>query len=221
MFIDYLKEYLISYHLYIQLVPAILGLLFIKKMDIEYRFFIGLLWYSILNEIIALYVGLNLTNGYNKIFYNIFNIVYFMFLFWLFYRKTINPQEKTTIKVTILLFISVTLYEMIFLQNYYRDAGVLSFITGGFGVLICVYYYFLNVLLSEKSINMMKDFLFWVTLAHFIYYIGFTPIKITENYFEKFYLDDSQLRGVKIIVTSIKLFLLTFGLIVCHLRKTP
>lgn len=221
MFIDYLKEYLISYHLYIQLIPAILGLFFIKKMDLEYRFFIGLLWYSILNEIAALYVGLNITNGYNKIFYNIYNIVYFLFLFWLFYRKTDNPNEKIAIKVSSLVFILVTLYEMIFLQNYYLNAGVLSFIIGGFGVLLCVFYYFLNILLSKKNINMMIDFLFWITLAHFIYYIGFTPIKITENYFKEFFIDDSHFRGVKVTVTSIKMFLLTLGLIICHLRKTP
>jgi len=210
---DMIKEYLFDSLVYIQFIPAIIGLLYWNKFKIEYKIFILVLWYSALNELFKIYYGTYIDIGQNRILTNIYNAVYFMFLFWLFYRNVLLKSIKKYIVIFIILYFVSIGYEL-FVQklNYHNKTQVLPFIIGGIGIMYCVLFYFVKILNSLKVNSVYTDLLFWIATAHFIYYLAFTPFKLGENYFYEFHRLPN-LGNIKIGVTVIKIVILSIGFI--------
>lgn len=215
---DLIKQYLVDSNNYILLIPCVLGLFVWKKVEFEYKLFIVLLIYSFLNGLFKIYYGTYIDYGQNRILTNIYNIIYFNFLFWLFYKKVNNTiLKKIIISIVLLYFLSI-LYELLIIKvNYHTQTQVIPYIIGGFGILICVFYYFISLLNSKEIISIYKNPLFWIAIAHFIYYLGFTPFKIGENYyasFDKYY----YLFKIKVPITFFKCIILSIGFI-CSRQK--
>ena len=211
--ISIIQEYLINNYLYIQLFPVLIGCFFLSKLKKEYKLFFWLLVYSVLNELFKQYYGNYIDIGRNRILTNIYNAIYFIFLFWLFYKTSKNNSFKIFIKFIVTLYFASIFYE-VFIENlnYHIQTQVIPYIVGGTGILICVFKYFFNILNSKEIINIYNDLLFWIAIAHFIYYLAFTPFKIQENYFSginKF----EYLFSFKIGVTLLKSIFLSLGFI--------
>lgn len=216
--IEIIYESVIYGYLYLQIIPALIGLLCFKKLDIYYKSFILILWFAILNEILASYYGTYISLNQNHIFYNIYNIIYFNFLFWLFYSKINKPILKNIIIINVILYFSSIVYELVFKEiNYYTQTQVLPYIISGFGILISVSYYLMTFLTSNKQENLYINLLFWIAISHFIYYLGFIPLKIGENYFINF-KQFNYLINLKIIITGLKSIILSVGFI-CSRQK--
>ncbi|MGB1309037.1 MAG: hypothetical protein ACPG6B_09015 [Oceanihabitans sp.] len=216
---DIIYEYLIDTYVYLQLPPVVIGLLLWKRFNFAYKLFILLLLYTVLNELFKWYYGNNISINQNKIFSNLWNSIYFGFLFWLFFKKCSSKILKKTILIISAIFILSMGYELLIeSKNYYSQSQVKPYIVGGFGILICVFLYFVNILQSKSITTIYFDLLFWIAIAHFIYYLGFTPFKVGENYFasfEKYH----HLFNIKIHVTFIKSIILSIGFIVCSRQK--
>jgi len=216
---ELIQNYIIDSKVYIQLFPVFIGLIVFKYFNLDYKLFIALLFYSVSNEIFKIYYGTYIDIGQNKILSNIHNVVYFGFLFWLFYKRLDSNLLKRIIVIISFLYVVSVGYELQIQKiNYHNQSQVVSFIAGGFGVLICVFLYFSSLLNSKQSIKFSSDLLFWIAIAHFIYYLGFVPFKAGENYFaafEKYH----YLFNIKIPVTILKSIILSIGLILCGRQK--
>jgi len=211
---ELLKEYIISNYLYLQLVPVIIGVSSLRKLKTPfYRYFVWLLLYVLINEIVAQWYGTYIHIGYNQIFFNVYNIVNFLFLFCMFHHVATSMVFKKIIKLFIGFYILGLSYELIIKGiNYQLNAQVIPFMIGGLGILICVLFYFYQTLNSEKVFKVQHDLMFWICSGYFIYYLAYVPFKIEQNYFAQF--DKYRyLFKILIIATFIKSILLIVGFI--------
>jgi hypothetical protein len=209
---DFIKEYLIDNYVYIQLLPVIMGFIVWRRLGINYKWFVLLLLYSVLNELFKIYYGTYIVKDQNKILTNIYNVIYFGFLFQLFFNNSESQKIKRFLLIVVALYVVSIGYELVILEmNYHLESQIIPYIIGGFGVLIYTFYYLLNLLDSQKSINVFRSMLFWIIIAHFFYYLGFAPFKIGENYFasleQYYYLFDL----IKVPITFLKCIILSFG----------
>lgn len=207
-------------YMYLQLIPVVMGLIVIPRLEVIYRYFVLLLFYSFINDLFAGYYADYISvKGVNMILFNIFNFVLFSFLFWLFYKKSNNKSSKTTIIGLVILYILSINYELIIGKvDYHTKTQVIPYIIGGVGVIICVFQYFIAILNSEKTIHIYNNMLFWIAIAHFMYYVVFIPFKYGENFFS----NPEILKGYlnfKIGATVIKGILLSIGFIWTTRRK--
>ncbi|PQJ71788.1 hypothetical protein [Polaribacter butkevichii] len=215
---DFFKLYLINGYVYIQLLPVLIGFIVWKHLDKPYRLFVIVLLYSALNESFKTYYGTYIVKNQNKILSNLYNIIYFSFLFWLFCKKVNSNVLKKIISIIVTLYFISIGYELFYKgMDYHNQTQVIPFIIGGFGILVCVFYYFVSLLNSKEIISIHRNLLFWIAIAHFIYYLGFTPFKIGENYyasFDKYY----YLFDVKVPITFFKCIILSIGFICSRLK---
>lgn len=205
----------------IQLIVAIIALFFWNTFkQLEYRLYIVSLWFIVFVEVFALYYGRHVSEiGYNKIVFNIRNIINFYFLFWLFYRFSESYNFKKTISVLGVLYAISLMYEIGFEKiNPFQQPQVKSFILAGFSVMLCVFYYFFEMLNSSRIVNIYRDLFFWIAVSLFVYYLVFTPFKIGETNFFK--LEDYfYLFYIKQAITIFSSLILITGFIVCSKRK--
>ena len=210
---SFFQEYIIDNYLYIQIIPVLAGIICFSKLKKEYKLFWWVLVYSVLNEMFKQYYGSYIDIGQNKILTNIYNAIYFSFLFWLFHKKTRSQSFKKIILLFVILYFLSIAYEVLIQKlNYHNKTQVIPYIIGGVGVLACVFEYLLSAINSEKVIHIYRDLLFWIAIAHFIYYLTFIPFKINENYF----LDIKEfhyLFNLKIGATLLKSIFLSIGFI--------
>lgn len=210
--LEFLHEYIIKTYAYIVFFPAIVGLWYYKSFRaVEYKVFVILLWYAFINSIFKRYYGKYIDA--TQILTNIYNVVYFSFLFWLFYKKSINKKFKIILLSVVTLYVLSVIVEVFFIKmDYFRETQVFPYIIGGVGVIIFVFYYFFDILNSPKIVNVYKDLLFWICVAHFIYYLAFIPFKVAETDF----INSEVLipiRRVKIIGNIVKSVILIIGFI--------
>lgn len=218
---EFIQQYIIDSKIYIQLIPIAFGLVVWKKLDQEYKLFVLLLVYSVLNEMFKIYYGNYIDVGYNKILTNIYNIIYLCFLFWIYYTKG-NSAILKRIIVMISIIYALSIGWELFVKpiNYHRVSQVTSYIIGGLGILIIVFFYFFSLINSDKIINVYSNLLFWISIAHFIYYLAFILFKIVENDYAAFE-EYHYLFKIKIPVTAFKSLILSIGFILCSQQKNP
>ena len=212
--IEFLKNYLINNYVYIHLITAFVGLFFYKKFKNSfYKYFIWLLFYTLISEIVAQLYGTYVHRGYNQIIVNIFNTINFLFLFRLFYEFAEKRVFKKFISVIVGLYLLTLLYEVLILNlNYHENAQVIPFMVGGLGVLVCVLFYFYQILNSSKLIHVNRELIFWISAGYFLYFLAYIPFKIKQNYFSQ--LDDyAYLFKILILGGVIKSILLVIGFI--------
>lgn len=215
-----INEYIIDKHLYIQIMPVLAGIICYSKLNKEYRLFVSLLIFTVCIEIFKQYYGKYIHIGQNRIWTNIYYVIYFPFLFWIFHKKSKHTKFKIIIKYIVLLYFLSIGYEVIIKDiDYQFNYQVIPFIIGGIGVLMCTFDYLIGVINSKTEINIFKDFLFWFVIAHFIYFLAFTPFKISENYFSLINDYKPHIITTKKAVTLFKCVLLSIGFLWTTYKK--
>ncbi len=205
-----INEYIISNFLYIQIIPVLAGIVCYSRLEKSYQLFVWILGYTVLSEIFKIYYGTYIDIGQNRIWTNLYNVIYFSFLFWIFIKKSDNELFKKGLKIIIFCYFLSIGFE-VFVQkiNYHSKSQVIPYIIGGTTVIIYVFNYLLSVLKSKKITAIYNDFLFWFLAAHFIYFLAYTPFKIGENYFSN--EDFLDLFKIKIGGTLLKSIFLSIG----------
>ncbi|MCF6278994.1 MAG: hypothetical protein L3J14_01460 [Flavobacteriaceae bacterium] len=172
---------------YLELLSAIIGtLMFYKYKHTFLKYFLILLWYTALNEFLGKYIidyqlENNLT-GNNRIIYNIYNTINFVVLL-LIYKHYIQSK---TFKKWIVGFIATYLISLIisgFYENYLVVGQSTSYIVGASFLIISIAYYFIEILNSDKVLNIQKSLLFWISVGLLLFHIGSIPFAVVSNYY--------------------------------------
>jgi hypothetical protein len=66
-------------------------------------------------------------------------------------------------------------------MDYHQSSQIYPYILAGIGVLICIMYYFYEVLGSEKIVHVHRRLIFWICIGYFFYYLAIVPIKLSQN----------------------------------------
>ncbi len=171
---------------YIELITAIVGSIYYYKYKNTFlKYFLILLWYIPINGFIARYLHESEILRNNTILYNIYHVINFSFLFFLFkshvkdikYKKWIN----TFLGIYILSFIIDAFY-----KDYITEIQIIPFIIGGAFVIITILFYFIEILNTNTILYISKNSLFWISIGLLLYFGGKIPSRIIRSNWEMF-----------------------------------
>lgn len=169
--------------IFTELMAAIIGVIyFYKYKNTALKYFLLLLWYVTINDIIGMYLREKVTH-YNAIIYNIYYVVNFTYLL-LLYRAYLSNKKS---KVVVLTFTLIYLFSFIvngFFENYLIEFQRFPYIIAALFLIITVILYFSEVLNSEKVLHAKKNLLFWISVGLLLYYVGNIPFRIIRNYYQ-------------------------------------
>lgn len=177
---------------YLELLTAIIGTLMLYKYKHTYlKYLLILLWYAVLNQfigrcLVAYQIENDLTKN-NLILYNIYYTINFVILL-LIYKHYIQSK---IFKKWILGFIATYLIALIifgFYENYLTVGQTTAYIIGASFLVITIAYYFIEILNSDKVLNIQKSILFWISVGLLLFHIGSIPFAIVSNYYA--FIDD-------------------------------
>jgi hypothetical protein len=169
---------------YIELACAIVGSIFLYKYKHTFlKYFLILLWYTIINEVIAHLLHENYILRNNSLLYNIYHVINFTFLLILFKRYIRSTTYKKWIFLFIILYVFSFFLNLIW-QNYLTEIQTVPFILGAVFVIISITFYFLEILNTTKVLYVSKNLLFWISIGLLLYFVGKIPTRIIRNYWE-------------------------------------
>ncbi|TMM57944.1 hypothetical protein FEE95_00500 [Maribacter algarum] len=141
-----------------------------------------LLLYTLLNEILGLlvvrydYFDLSFEatyENYNVIIYSIYNIVFFLYFYYLFRSYAEKMNQKKQIFFIGILFCVIALFN-VFIQDITTEHQILTYLFGG----ITMIYLSISYLKSISIALGKKDILFWISIGLLVFFIGYLPIKV-------------------------------------------
>lgn len=180
-------RYLVPYS---ELIAAITGTFFyFKYKNTPWKYFLFYLWLVVVVEFTGGYIrnhkilvyidekGLI----YNKWLYNSYKFIAFNSFFFIYNRALNNKTFKNTIKTFSILYIVVSLFNWVFIQNFIKESSELPKIVGALFLATTIILYFIELLRSDKVLIYHKMISFWISIGLLIYYVGNIPFTLKWN----------------------------------------
>lgn len=162
---------------------------FFKNRKSKLKYFLYFLWYSFLNELVGKYLA-DYSQLDNTIMYNVYLIIYFLFIFYLYWDNLERKLFKNVISILTIIYSLVYIVNFFVLKNFTTKLQVYPFMIGSCFLIITVILYFIEVLNSEKIVLMTKELLFWISLGLLLFNIGIIPWLIMLSYFPIVFVDN-------------------------------
>lgn len=166
-------------------ITAIIGTIFYYKYKHTFlKYFLILLWYIALNEIIGRFLHERSILRNNVILYNVYLLINFSFLLVLFKTYVKKTNHKKWILAFLITYITSISID-VFLKDYFLEIQIIPFIIGGIFIIISIFFYFLEILNTNKVLYVSKNLLFWISVGLLLYFAGKIPIRIIRNYWKE------------------------------------
>ncbi len=150
------------------------------KNTIFLKYFIYLLWYVVINELLGYYIrSLDLKNA---IIHNVYNVINFTYLLLLYRYNFKNKRNKKAASFFITVYILAFLINGFF-ENYLIEHQRLPYIISALFLVITILLYFFEILNSEQVLHAKKNLLIWISFGLLIYFVGNLPFRILRNYY--------------------------------------
>ena len=202
----------------LEIVTAIVAIIFYEKYKAtRLKYILFLLLYIAINEIVGTYIREKITN-YNAVLYNIFNVIYFTYLLSLYRKYVINSKYKAYISVFLICYL-VSFILNGFRENYLKEFQSIPYILASSFIIMSVIFYFIEILNSERVLNIKKNLLFWISVGLLLYHVGIIPFRIVRNYYSST-TDLSILFMINVILTILMNICFIIGFIWSD-RKQP
>lgn len=189
---------------------------FKKFVDTPLRFFPLLIAYTLFNEILGFFIlefeefsffDQQKYNWHNIIIYNIYQVIFFAYVFWLYCQLERLKQHRTIIVICGLItflayFISLFFQDPFHTSLFYADTiGSLATI--------------LVILLHLKSLNKLTRFnlMVWINWGMLIFYL-YLPFDVLNAYLNLDFYLENHLRLVLWVVVCVMYSLFTLGFII-------
>ena len=122
----------------------------------------------------------------NSIIYNIFDLIFFMYFFYVFWQAVEKPNNKKIIKYGVILFIVASLINL-FLQKFWLFPQIYSIIVGSAVILLCTLLYLKELNKKLKNISKHSNLLFWICIGLVVFYPFYPVFIIIGQYHYKLY----------------------------------
>ncbi|GAA4273886.1 hypothetical protein U6A24_01900 [Aquimarina gracilis] len=167
----------------IELVSAILGTIFYSKYkNSVLKFFLFYLWFIVLLEISGyIIVEYRLVEN-NAWLFNLFYLISFTFLFYLYSAIVKNKKKKRIIQFSSILYLLIFVINGFF-ENYLTSSQTIPFIVASALLIVAIIFYFVGILSTEKVLHAKKNLLFWISIGFLLFYAGSIPFRIALNYY--------------------------------------
>ena len=236
---EFLKEYSADISHGVELCAAIAGLLSYKK----YRhtnavYFIWFLVYIVCMETISLYplyihrwewlsAFKKLTEGTifasNYWFFTIFWCIGSTLFYLFYFRKIVtNSNVKKILKYAmVFFFVGSIIYISYDWTILYLLTPISIYIAGVFSVILAIVLYLLELLQSDKILNLHKSLNFYVAIAVLVWHVITTPMVFFGVYYSESDWDFMLLRWQIYLIVNVFMYLtFTFALLWCNPKNT-
>jgi hypothetical protein len=175
--------------IYSELLAAIAGsIYYFKYKHTVLKYFLFLLWYITITELISWYGSVNDVFGFYKDgllyrtwLYNLLRIVTFSSLFYIYFKYLKNDLFKKWIKLFAFVYIIITILNWILWQHFLFERSETPRIIGTIFLIITIIFYFIELLRSDKIVIFYRMLLFWISVGLLLYYSGTLPFVLKWN----------------------------------------
>lgn len=216
-----------------ELIAALAGTFYITKYRTPkiVRYFVYFLW---LNFFVELFGNLpRLIQQYEYFYflqdtfleknlwlYNTHLLISYSFYILFFYRNLSFKNFKKIIYYTYSVFIITSILNLLFSGVFFNALSSYSMIFGVLLILISIFFYFYEVLRSDRVLNFGRDLVFYVALGTMVLHLMVTPIIIYGKYNRKINIDYLQIRMIILYGAIIFTYTCyTIGFIVCSRKN--
>lgn len=167
----------------LQFITAVIGTIYYYKYkNTVLKYFLYLLWYTSLNDVLG-YFYQDITNAANNYFiYNFYQVLRFSIILFIYKSYVESIDYKKLIKVFIGAYcLSVVIN--FFVEDFFETYFVNTFIIGATLIATSVLFYLFEVLKSDKVLYVTESLIFWVSFAHLVYFVPNVPFYIVRKYY--------------------------------------
>ena len=162
---------------------------FRKYFDTPLKFFPIIVCYTLITELLGYFIRKydeydiffnEMYARYNVPIYNIYNIVFYLYWFYVFGSYLRNESTRHHYRTGVLLFIAVAVINPIF-QDFFLGPQFYTYIAGA----VLLFVYILSYLWQQFNLGQgflaKQDLLSWIGLGLLVFYIGYLPIKFARH----------------------------------------
>lgn len=115
--------------------------------------------------------------------HNPFLIISFLAYGYYFKIQLLNFKARKFINIGLIVYLLGCSTNLVLSKVYLKSFSVLSYVAGSLMLLGIIFYYYLEILQSQKILIIKKELGFYISVVSFIYYLSCTPIFIYYKYF--------------------------------------
>jgi len=179
-------EFILSYRGYIkyfELITAIIATIYYAKYKNTYlKYLLYLLWYVVFNEFLGAFLRIRIGID-NILIFNIYTLLNFSYLLSVYYIFLKKKYSKSLIKCFIIMYV-ITFLVNIFFEDYVSLSNTIPYLMGCCFLCISIILYFIEILNSDKVLQVKNNLLFWISMGLLLFHIGVIPYRIIRNHYE-------------------------------------
>jgi len=159
-----------------------------KYYDSILKYFPILIAYTLCTEFLGMFVlnydDINLVFkkgflNHTKIIYNIYDIIFFTYFYYLYWNSISNQQIKKLIKYGAVLFLISMLINILIKDPFIYDMWY-AYTFGVFLLIVAICYY-LYAIRKDSFTLKFSNLLFWISIGTLVFHMGYLPIMIIQS----------------------------------------
>ncbi len=157
----------------------------------------------------------------NAWLYNTYTVISILF-FVLYFRGYLKSDKfRKILSILAILFLISSVLDFLFTDVFFTVHTSFLMIIGTFIILISVFFYFFEMLRSEKILEFSKDLVFYVAIGASVFHLCVTPLFIYSSYYSNsissYFVEIRQIILYSAIIFMYTCF--TIGLVLCSRKN--
>lgn len=138
--------------------------------------------------------------------YNPYLIISFVVHILFFKWNISSNRTKHLIDKVLLLYVAICIANLIFSDVFFKSNSIVTYLLGSFFLLGVIFYYYFEILLSYKILNIKWEISFYISCAALLYFLTTSPIFIYFKYFNNKSPEFVELSSFIMIVMNILMY---------------
>ncbi len=217
-----------------ELIAAIVGIIYIRKyrVDILIRYFV---YFLCLNFLIELFGKLpylidkteslsflkNTFLARNAWLYNIYTVLGYLFYITFFKLHLFSKGFRNILNILSIIFFISSLLNLLLTDVFFKIHSFFPMIIGTLTLLISVFFYFFEMLKSEKILKFNKDLVFYIAVGALVFHLCAPPLFIFTSYYSN--LISAEFVKIRMIILYSAIIFMytcyTIGFVICIPQK--
>jgi len=119
-------------------------------------------------------------SSYTLVIYNIYDLFFFTFFYYVYWKTITSKKIKQTIKYGGILFL-ISFVTNILFKNMLTNEMWYAYIIGGLILIIAILAYLSSVLFKPNITRHSTNLLFWISIGLLVFHLGYVPITLIKN----------------------------------------
>lgn len=190
------------------------------------KYFPMIIGYTLISEIMGGYIRDNenfqivfIEEHYinNSLIFNVFDIIFFSYFFYVFWKSIENKKWRKLIKYgSILFFISCVVNP--FFENFILYPQTYAIIIGSSNLVLCTIFYLKQLKGVKVESPKKTNLLFWISIGLLIFYLAYPFLMIIGLHFSEIYLK-YNVRQIHQLLICVMYTMFIIGFLKMHRMK--